>query len=810
MYELGKLPAALRVATLVSCVIPLVGAHAGNLFEGTLDGVSVPKFVEPLVVPPVMPEHGHQVTWQRDEYDEWQYRAVDYYKIAVRQFEQQILPSQGWTDTSGIPIPAGTETTVWSYGSVDKPGTVAEGGSFHYPALTVEAKVNKPDRVKWINDLVDENGNYLPHLLPVDQTLHWANPMRDCRPHTKLGEVPLVTQGMDMTDCVGKSGEPYTGPVPMVAHLHGAHVSPESDGYPEAWWLPKARNLPAGISTHGRLFADIRGTEKTRDSGSNDGAQGYAVYEYANDQAPATLWYHDHSMGMTRTNVYAGPAGFWLIRDKEQEKRLRLPGPAPKNSKYKPNKRYYEIPMVLQDRSFKLDGSLYYPESRARFDGYDGPVMPQSDDGEHMISDIAPMWNPEAFFETIVVNGRTWPYLDVEPRQYRFRMLNGSNSRFFNLVLNAYAQNGDLLGEVPMYQIGGDGGLLPQVIEVKTGFKTALPGNGTIPYDKAAAHHADEAMLMGPAERMDVIVDFAGLPQGTAYVRMENTAPDAPFGGFPIDPTEMADPATTGMVMEFRPVLKLRRRDRSTPVADLQLPSMTPLEADRPTRYLSLNEMESHIVDVFGNRLEEDAPAMAPHSAMLGTYDPETGESSPTMWADPIKTIVDNGGTEEWEVYNLTEDAHPVHLHLVQFQVVERRNEDGSPIDRDGDGVADCEAPCVGANEKGWKDTVLAYPGETTKVIAHFDKDGLYVWHCHILEHEDMEMMLPFCVGEPGKDCPAILFKDDDLPEEFKGLGMKSHDEADPDDEDRDDSHDYDHDRHRKRADDRRHGHGHG
>jgi FtsP/CotA-like multicopper oxidase with cupredoxin domain len=772
MYKSGKLPTALRAVLLASCAAPLVGVHAGNLFEGTIDGAAVPKFVEPLIIPPAMPKHGDQTTWWKDENGKWQYRSADYYKIAVRQFDQQVLPTQSWADSSGEVIPESTETTVWGYGSVDMPGTIAEGGSFAYPAFTVEAKANRPDRVKWINDLVDEDGNYLPHLLPVDQTLHWANPMRDCRPHTMIGETPKISQGEDATDCVGRSAEPYTGPVPMVAHLHGAHVDGVSDGYPEAWWLPKAKNLPEGISTHGRLFDDINGKDYKRGNGRNDGDTGFAVYEYSNDQKASTLWYHDHSMGMTRNNVYAGPAGFWLVRD-DEEKSLNLPGPAPKSAKLDPKKRYYEIPLVLQDRSFNLDGSLFYPSTRAHFDGFEGPFLTDSDDGENSVSDMAPMWNPEAFFENIVVNGRTWPYLDVEPRQYRFRMLNGSNSRFFNVSLKAYSESGDLLGEVPFFQIGGDGGLMPQVVEVLTGTKTPLPGDGTVPTDKLAAAHPDEAMLMGPAERMDVIVDFSNLPQGTAYVRMENTAPDSPFGGFPVDEADMADPASTGLVMEFRPNLKLARRgDRSTPVAELKLPSMTPLKADRPLRSLSLNEMESSMVDVFGNPLIDVGIPMAPHSAMLGYYDPETGVSTPTMWADPIKNIVDAGGTEEWEVYNLTVDAHPVHLHLVQFQVVERRNQDGSPIDRDGDGVADCEAPCVAANETGWKDTVLAYPGEVTKVIAHFDNAGLYVWHCHILEHEDNEMMLPFCVGKPGEDCPSILFDDADLPEEFKGTGL--------------------------------------
>ncbi len=176
-------------------------------------------------------------------------------------------------------------------------------------------------------------------------------------------------------------------------------------------------------------------------AGSNFGsvesfAPGKAVFEYDNSQPAATLWYHDHTLGMTRTNVYAGPAGFWLVRD-DIEDSLNLPGPAPKPgdplwvpadpmSDVPP---YWEIPIVIQDRSFNADGSLHYPDSRYDFDQFPGPYIPEPD------SDLSPIWNPEAFFNTMVVNGRTWPVLAVEPDMYRFRFLNGCNSRFLILKL---------------------------------------------------------------------------------------------------------------------------------------------------------------------------------------------------------------------------------------------------------------------------------------------------------------------------------------------------------------------------------------
>jgi FtsP/CotA-like multicopper oxidase with cupredoxin domain len=226
----------------------------------------------------------------------------------------------------------------------------------------------------------------------LDQTLHWANP------------VSGPTWRRDQ--------EPYLGPVPIVTHVHGAHVPPNSDGFPEAWYLPDAANIPDGYVTQGTFYDSV-----------HEAPPGAAVFEYPNSQRATTLWYHDHSLGITRLNVYAGMAGFWLIRD-DFEDGLNLPGPAP-SAGDAPGTRYYEIPMVIQDRSFNEDGSLFYPDSRAFFDDYTGPYIPETT--------VSPIWNPEFFGDAMTVNGRTWPYLEVEPRLYRFRIINGSNSRFLVL-----------------------------------------------------------------------------------------------------------------------------------------------------------------------------------------------------------------------------------------------------------------------------------------------------------------------------------------------------------------------------------------
>ncbi len=275
------------VATLSLAVLTLVlaitssPAGAAPLPGGSLDPMSIPKYQEPLVIPPAMP---------RTQVINQQGKQVDYYEIVVKQFQQYILP-MAWSKTNAV-----GPTTVWSYGSMRDPRPVADGGTLNYPALTVEGKTGRPVRVKWINGLVDANGDYLPHLFAVDQTLHWANP----------------PGGPGGTDTHGMDAMPYTGPVPIVTHVHGAHTTEDSDGYPEAWYLPAANDIPAGYATGGRLFDQFKQEAEARQGQTWE--PGAAVFQYPNDQRPATLWYHDHTLGMTRLNVYAGPAGFYLLR----------------------------------------------------------------------------------------------------------------------------------------------------------------------------------------------------------------------------------------------------------------------------------------------------------------------------------------------------------------------------------------------------------------------------------------------------------------------------------------------------------------
>ena len=633
---------------------------------GTLPPDSIPKYVTPLVIPPAMPRTAKVPVPGA--------KSVEYYEIAVRQFEQHILPQ-----SMGL-----EPTTVWSYGSANHPG------SFNYPAFTVEATWRKPVRVKWINDLVDANGNYLPHLLPVDQTVHWANP----------------PGGIGGRDGHGMDPTPYTGPVPIITHLHGGHSSEESDGYAEAWYLPAANNIPSGYARVGSFYDTFR--TKAEGLLGQPWTPGSAVFEYDNDQRAATMWYHDHTLGMTRANVYAGPAGFYLLRGGPTDAvGGRLPGPAPALGD-RAGTRYYEIPIAIQDRSFNADGSLFYPDNRAFFEGLDPsqlqiPFIPEDACGGP--SDISPIFNPEFFGNTIVVNGKTWPFLEVEQRRYRFRFLNGCNSRFLLLELS----NG-----LPFWQIGTEGGFLPAPLEV-------------------------ERLLLGPAERADVIVDFTNVGVGTEII-LRNLGPDDPFGGGePPGDFDPADPETTGQVMQLR-VVPATGPDTSTPPDRLRLARIAPLPALSVSRQVSLNEVDSETVlvstDADGNVVLdcEGGEPFGPKAALLGTL--AGGAGVPLGWDDPITENPAVGATEVWELHNFTEDAHPIHIHEILFEVVNREElETGN--------VRDPEPWEAGAR----KDTVIAYPGEITRVKATYDRAGLFVWHCHIVEHEDHEMMRPYRIG---------------------------------------------------------------
>ena len=595
-------------ATPVAVAVPIPG--------GTLDPLAVPKFQTPLFIPPVMPRAG-TIKLKGG-------KNADYYEISVRQFAEQILPA-------GMPT-----TTVWGYGAVKGMG-MNPLLIHNAPSLTIEAQVNRPVRVKWINELKAAAGGYLPHLLPVDPTLHWANPPggmdgRDTRP-----------------DFTGQATPgSYTGPVPMVPHLHGASASAtRATVTPRPGTCRLPRTSRRAIATDGTWY-DFFAAKALNSYGAEWGP-GYATFQYPNENRASTIWYHDHALGMTRLNVYAGPAGFYIVRggpagdgavlDSRFGTRAVLPGPAPKEGdKFPPNKTYYEIPIAIQDRAFDADGSLFYPDTREFFDG-----ATADDPGYIPDSDLSPIWNPEFFGNMIMVNGNTWPFQTVEKRRYRFRFLNGCQSRF--LILDFRSIPG-----VEVWQIGNEGGFLAAPVNL-----TGTLGN---------------RLLMGLAERADLIVDFTNVPVGElrAGQRRTGRAVRRRRSGRPAFPK--ADPDTTGQIMEFRVI-----GPRSRPIPPRRRSSSSCRRSRRcrrrpTTRRLALLEMMS---------MAWDGPA----EAMLGTVDAD-GMPMHSMWSEPVTENPAVGDTEVWEFYNFTADAHPMHVHEVVFEVVDRQsletNEDGETV----------------------------------------------------------------------------------------------------------------------------------
>jgi spore coat protein A, manganese oxidase len=660
-----------------------VEALAQPIPGGTLDPTTVPKYKESLTVPPLMPSASAN---------------TNTYSIAARQITQQVLPA-------GFPA-----TTVWAYGSTES------STSFNWPAFTIQAQQKSPVTVTWRNELVDASGKYLPHLLTVDPTLHWANPP---------GPV-------DMRPMFMETPKPYTGPVPIVTHLHGAHVDPQSDGYPEAWYLPKASNVtpckkpgsPAGcFFTAGSNYGNAPGFTAVA---------GQATFKYRNDQRASTLWFHDHALGMTRLNVYAGLAGFYLLRDDYETNVLGLTA----QSQYPYGK--YEIPLAIQDRSFNADGSLFYPTTREFFDGFPGPYIPDSD--------IAPYLNPEFFGNFMTVNGKTWPKLTVEARKYRFRILNGSDSRWLILQFGNRALRPN--------------GLKFNVIGTEGGFIKGSP----VVVDQ---------LRVAPGERYDVIVDFSGFTPETRIVLI-NVGPDEPFSGH-AETQVPADPGTTGQVMAFE-VVKLTAPDTSTLPTPLDPPSdgFEP-KAVTKTRTVTLTEFDSQVICLSdGTATAEFIPCgdliKFPDQQPFGPSEAQLGNAfGPLPWMAPITENVKQFATEQWTIVNRTADAHPIHLHQTQFKVVSRAPIDQAAYD---EALAACNStavkpncppnpddfingpiePPLDAEKFGQKDTLQTNPGWITKLDAYFDIPGLYVWHCHILSHEDNEMMRPLCVSpDPNK-----------------------------------------------------------
>jgi FtsP/CotA-like multicopper oxidase with cupredoxin domain len=418
------------------------------------------------------------------------------------------------------------------------------------------------------------------------------------------------------------------------------------------------------------------------------------TYSYANAQEASPLWYHDHAVGITRLNVHAGLAGGYLIRNAEDpgDGSTGLP-PAPT----------YEVPLILQDRMFEADGTFAYPPNPF-------PSTPRP-------------WAPEFFGDVATVNGKAWPNLDVDRGKYRFRVYNGSNARVYDLKL---VTNGSSLR---FFQVGTDGGLLDAPVSINR-------------------------LVLAPGERADLVVDFAGLAAGTTVV-MTNSArtpyPDGPraerLGGSPLPQVmRFQVGARTGWTAPLPGRLRARLITRLSRFTPARVRTMTLVEI--------LDEAESPLMALLNNRTFMDGEDF----------------KSATISADSL---------ERWELVNLTGDAHPIHLHFTQFQVLNRQRLDAEGYQNAVYGEDEALVPNTGpypppsadpyligtprapdANERGWKDTVVAMPGQVTRILVPFGAGaangeplamgssytGDYVWHCHILEHEDNDMMQHFRV----------------------------------------------------------------
>ena len=515
----------------------------------------------------------------------------------------------------------------------DLPATRLWGYGGTYPGPTIVATRGVPLQVRWTNEL---RSPALLAALPIDETLHWADPLASAG---ERGQAGVPGHGRDRHGASSRTPAQqraaYRGPIPLVPHLHGGETEPQSDGHPDAWFTPGFRLRGPGF---GKPWAD-----------------------YANAQPAGTLWYHDHALGITRLTVYAGLAGFYLVRDPARERALSLP------------EGRFEREILLQDRSFDTNGQLLYPRQGL-------------DPARHT------HWVPEFFGDTIVVNGKCWPTMAVEPRRYRLRLLNGANARFFRLRLS---------DRRPFVLIGADGALLPMPQSV-------------------------ESIVLAPGERADVILDLTGASPGSR-LRLLNDAPT------PFPEGEEPDPRTTGRVLEFR-IVPLGAPDRSA-VPDRIAP-LPDLGAPAHTRRLTLEE------------------EMGPHGPVAVLLDGR-------RWNEPATERPRLGTTEVWEIFNLTEDAHPIHVHLVHFRLLERQRLRAgvtAAAIRTGREPAELVQGTTLAPdpaERGWKDTVRANPREVTRIAIRFTPmDGGdfpfdptaapgYVWHCHVLEHEDNEMMRP-------------------------------------------------------------------
>ncbi len=586
----------------------------------------------------------------------------------------------------------------------------------------------------------------LARLLSIDQTLHWADPSGT----TKAGN---CTNGFPLAPaCL----QPFQGPIPAVVHLHGAEDLSAYDGHPDAWFTSSGQTGP-GFFTQ--------------------------TYNYANNQEATTLWFHDHALGIVRLNVYAGLAGFYFIRDGRDTGLATNPITLPSGPR--------EQELMLQDRQFDTNGQLLFPDGTPT-------DIPTGLNGAPPNPDHHPFWIPEFFGDVITVNGKSWPTMSVQPRRYRFHLVNGSNARFFIMGLFNQAGVDQHVNGPPgpaIWQIGSDGGFLDAPVKLNDPASGPNACAGTPIGNNTDVTSGTRCLFLAPAERADVIVDFSG-QAGKTFTMKNFAVYPFPSGG----PVGFGAPDSTsdGLVMQFRvnqafpgpdttfnPASPTHPALRAAPIVDIK-PADTGRRPDEHRQLILVEEegsdpnggspvpgsptdpggpMESLINNSKWNGNREGTTTPIPGSLSNGSGD--TATETPRV-----------GSTEYWEVANLTGDAHPIHIHLIQFQLIDRQPFDvdtylndwmasfpggtfngftfprgtyipgfGPPLDyftRNAAGAVGgnpnfddprylrqgacargaCPLdPQVGA-DGGWKDTIKMFPGEITRIAVRYAPQG--------------------------------------------------------------------------------------
>jgi FtsP/CotA-like multicopper oxidase with cupredoxin domain len=744
-------------ALLLAMAAIALGAPAARAAQGTpLPGDQIAQFVDPL---PVLSAAGGPM--------ETVVAGGSEITLNMLEFKANMMP------TGFVPA-TGTYTGTWTFGyRVGPTGAPAAAVGTQVGPVIVATR-GQPTQIRYVNNLTT---NGIAWRDWIDKSLHSAF-------HQVYG-MPMPTSG---------DSSAYLGPVPAVPHLHGGEDPAVTDGGPEAYFLSDQGDFTGVVNRTGPAYY----TYPAASASFNE-----AVYRYPNTQPAAPLWFHDHLLGGTRLNAtFAGLAGAYAVIDPG----LVLPaglltvgldvngsgGLLPDA----PNE--FLVPLVIQDRMFDTEGQLYFPNVG---------VSP-----EH------PIWVPEFVGDTIIVNGKVWPFLNVDRQRYRFYLIDGSNSRPYEMFIQDATSK--VLGP-PIWVIATDGGYLDKPVLLD-------------PNQKGTAGR----LFMMPGERYEIIVDFgdpawlaaisAAYPGGVPNplnLLLRNTAPtvDGPSPG-----------STTGRVMQFR-VSATAPTDHSfnpaTPGATILTgaqkivrlpgtpggPAIAPGQNVQKTRELTLNEIASST--------GEPGEVLVNNSKWNGLRPDGTPIPFSTLVNDNhVTELPGEGDTEIWEIVNTTADAHPIHLHGVQFQIVSRQKYSGSkfnaayaaafggtfqpasgpplPYSPTNPGYnSTLQAGKYGGNpdvtpflqgaaatpaayEQGWKDTVVMPSGEVTRVAVRFgpqkfalgtqacfpfnpsapinpgatpEVPGYYVWHCHITDHEDNEMMRP-SEFVPSSSCPHTDF----------------------------------------------------